>query len=736
MSSQTHSDQCSHAYLSSLNLNKEQACEQIGKGICSSGRYVNMYKVYYCTLEQQSFLYFFFMVVFFVYMMFNLNFIRRQYYIQRIQNLRRILHLPEFVTESILVPLSYGVVPIFIRILSSIHKIDFGFQMGANIGTIFNLITFFTGVCAMRIGTSPPVDMRMFILNGIFVTLGNLLHLPLGSRKVLNLFDAACYFILFALYMGCRFFMARKTRPVPSSDSNDDLVDESVSSPKIEGVYAGFRAISDFVIKIDADKRKVDSTKIKDDGEKISADGETEIDAENDALEKQSPVMLKGKKKADRSDSSNGSGILDPTAVSIEASDLQPAFMVNKQNKEKMSETMVLFHRKINSIFLRICRKVEMISHGLPKESSNENGLSYHDSQEINIESPVDYDYFYDAQKELTLSEIVGPDQEDKLNKFIDQFSDQFVTEAKAFKFIDRKEIIEYGMKNKNLKSSLIIGWELAEIIYMNGYETPFTKKSIYENLIAFLCLPIQIFTNLTIMPHLTEEDDPLVSKMRLLFNPFFTSFFLAYIVSHGADFKSLLFLLTLFGSFAVNALIIYPVVVMDKRPTKMFFSLIYFNNVAMSLLCFFCISDIIVDLFRSLNVIYNFKYAFFTVSMFSTIVWIPAIIGAVRTTELMKIVPGYNGAIFNTLLVFGFCVLIHHILRGEITIHAWPIATDSQSDLCTVFFLLNSLVMPVTYFHLKANDFRYTRRLGVYLTAGYFGANAIVFLIGTLLVK
>ena len=185
-------------------------CEEVGKGMCSHGHYFNMFKMYYCYLNQSRSLYYIFVFVFFTYMMLSLNFIRRTYFIQHIQRLRKIMSLPDFVAESILVPVSYGIVPIFIRILSSVNKVDFSFQTGSNIGACFNLTTLFTGVCAMKIGMSPKIDLPMFKLNMIFVFIGNLLHLPLGSRKVVNHIDALLYFGMFGVYMMCRLILARK----------------------------------------------------------------------------------------------------------------------------------------------------------------------------------------------------------------------------------------------------------------------------------------------------------------------------------------------------------------------------------------------------------------------------------------------------------------------------------------------------------------------------------------------
>lgn len=727
----THSDNCNFNYLSSLNFTTTEACEKIGKGICSSGRYVNMYKWYYCTLEQNDYLYFLFMVVFFLLMMYYLNFIRRQYYIQHIQNLRKILRLPDFLSESILVPVSYGIVPIFIRILSSFHKIDFSFQVGANIGACFNLITLFTGVCAMKIGISSTVNMPVFILNMVFVLLGNLLHFPLGSRKVLNYFDSSCYFILFALYLTFRWCLGRREEKIKENDSNEDLVESSAKIEKIESSYYGMRAIADFILKIDSDKRKEEIITLK---KKLSEEPQIETPYKDDLQENSPPEELKtineeiGRVQVGSKEALVEEPIVRPV--------MTPEMAINKDNRERMSDTMILFHRKINTLFLYICRRFEATPAILARHSiSGSDPNTVKDIHDISLQSPEIAENTPDIAKDLPLGDVISPEQEAELEKFVLQFGSEFVVDSKSLTLADRVSIVEYSLQNRHLKSALVIGWEVGEVLYQNEYNLPYKKKTNLNKLIAVLYWPVEIFSNLTILPHLTEEDDPLVSKLRLLFNPLFTSCFLAYVITHGADYRSYLFLIILGVSFLINAVIIYPVVVGDKRPNKAFFGLIFINNVLMSLLFFYFISDIIVDIFRSLNVIYNFKYAFFTVSLFSMIIWIPAVMGALKTTELMKIVPGYNGAIFNTLLVFGFCVLIHQLLRGEITVHMWPLASDSQSDLATAFFLINSLVLPGTYIYLRNHGFRYTKEIGMFLTSLYLIVNGIVMLIGFFLV-
>jgi hypothetical protein len=230
-------------------------CERIGKSLCASGHYFNMYKVYYCHLAESKWTYMLFVFVFFAYMMLNLNYIRRTYFIQHIQGLRKSLHLPDFVAESILLPVSYGIVPIFIRIIASYTQVDFHFQTGANLGACFALITLFTGMCAMKIGVSPPVDMEMFFLNTTFVILGNLLHLPLGFRKVVNRIDGIFYLILFSVYMVCRFFLARRKEFKELENKKKALVEGRHKTPDSStSIMKGMLMIVQLLLRVEAVK--------------------------------------------------------------------------------------------------------------------------------------------------------------------------------------------------------------------------------------------------------------------------------------------------------------------------------------------------------------------------------------------------------------------------------------------------------------------------------------------------
>ena len=313
-------------------------------------------------------------------------------------------------------------------------------------------------------------------------------------------------------------------------------------------------------------------------------------------------------------------------------------------------------------------------------------------------------------------------------------FTPEFSYEIDDINKEDRRTMVEYILENRDVTSPLIIGWEVAERLYQNERRRDFYSKRVMGKLMYLLCLPIEIVTYFIIMPNVDPETK-FIPKLRLIINPIFNSYFLAYVLTHGGSIQDLNFLGIFFVNFVVTIIIVFPVVFNEILPTENFYKFVFTNNLVMSLLSFYAICDIIVELFKSLHIIFNFKYVFFTVALFSTVVWVPAIGGAIKTTQYMKIVPGYNGAIFNTLFVFGLCVMIHQLFRGEIKSHMWPLRSDLQSDTVTAFFLINSAVLPITYWLMKSKDFRYTRAIGFFLTTFYIVVNSIVLVIGFLYV-
>lgn len=656
---------CTHAALSQLKYTAQEACLKIGLDMCATGHYLNMYETYYCRLQQSKALYIFFAVAAFAYLLVTLNYIRRTYYIQHIQKLRRILKLPDFVAESILLPVSYGVVPIFIRILASINRLAFSFHTGANIGACFNLITLFTGLCALNIDNPPKVDMQMFTLNAVFVILGNLLHIPLGIRKVINMLDSMLYFLIFFLYMMCRWYFANKAKQIAEIDITRDKVE-----------------------------------------------GRVKLDNPNSVV-KTIEVIVYSLRSA--------SPILSSEAIKESQSEFAPKIRSRRNSRELQNTSVfeeIQEEQDWNNPDSIICAKVELSLQYIAETIGS------------GFELKFLTDTHLEQMMKLPEGKLCSLTEQEKEALKAERFSLDCIKKLDKMPRNDRSTIAKYVSENQTTKSPLLMGWEVAELTYQNERKRSFWNKRFFGKVMSLLYLPIEVVTYFIMIPSVKPEDTS-YPKIRLLFNPLFNSICLAYILSGGSTISDFPFQVVFFVSLCTSGYIIYPVVFQDKIPTASFFKLIFLNNLVMSLICFYMCADVIVDLFQSLHILFNFGYSFFAVSIFSTLIWIPAINGAIKTTKYMNFIPGYNGAIFNTLFVFGLCMSAHDILRGTMVSHMWPLAQNPESDLGTFFFVLNSLVFPTTFYLLKRNGFHYTKGIGIGLTATYFIVTVVVFLLG-----
>ena len=309
------------------------------------------------------------------------------------------------------------------------------------------------------------------------------------------------------------------------------------------------------------------------------------------------------------------------------------------------------------------------------------------------------------------------------------EFTVEFITKMYDINMEDRKTIVGYILENRDCKSVLVIGWEVTERLYQNERNRSFFEKRLFGKVMYISCIPIEIISFFVLMPRYDPKSHN-QSKIRLLFNPIVGSYFFSYILTHGLELRHSYFKLVFFILFSISAIIVYPVVFRESPPRGVFFSFTIINNVSVALLTFYSISNLIMDLFRSLNTIFNFSYSFLAVSIFSNVVWIPAIDGARKTTKYTHTVPGYNGAIFNTLLVFGLCSIIHATLRGEISSKMWPITSNREADLATFFFVYNSLILPITFLMIRRNGYKYTKTIGKVLTTMYYFTSVTVFFI------
>jgi hypothetical protein len=95
----------------------------------------------------------------------------------------------------------------------------------------------------------------------------------------------------------------------------------------------------------------------------------------------------------------------------------------------------------------------------------------------------------------------------------------------------------------------------------------------------------------------------------------------------------------------------------------KYLFKLVGFS---VSFLWLFMLSDMVVSIIISLNVLFNYQYSFMMISVFSFWAWMPVTVGSINLVRLMKSMPTYGGVIFNAYFVFGISTLVQSLLHGK----------------------------------------------------------------------
>lgn len=344
----------------------------------------------------------------------------------------------------------------------------------------------------------------------------------------------------------------------------------------------------------------------------------------------------------------------------------------------------------------------------------------------------------HEHQKSLKGSELIEPKVASDTSKAapsdsstIELFSAEFVAETWDYDRSDVESMVQYIVGNRQLKSPLIIGYEITEILYQNERNKRFLKRRLISQVMSVLQLPIEVVTYFTIMPRLTFGCH--IPKVRLMFYPLFGSYFIAFVLTHGSDLNNSWFLFVFLLNFIASSIYIYPVVFSNKIPSRPFFRLVLFNNLLCSFLWFYMFADMILEVFVSMHILFGYRYLFFTISLFSFFIWIPPINGALMTVKYMKFVPGYNGAVFNTIFVFGFCCIIHNSFSGQVISRMWPITVNLEANTVMLFFIFNALVLPMTFMFIRQTDFKYNRKIGCILTTIYFCVVSIVFAIAYL---
>ena len=194
----------------------EEKCNLIAKGFCNTkNHFINPYKVYYCLMSKQSYTNALFVVLtalslilIFLYM----NHIRRRYFTRPLLNLRSILGISGPMAEVTILPIIYSITPLLIRLQGATHNLDFTFNMGGNLGTLFTFLTFSVGLCSMIIGKSAQVNSMDFLVNIVFMILSLGVCFLMAYFKKADYSEGILLVFLYIVYLTLRWCISGTTK--------------------------------------------------------------------------------------------------------------------------------------------------------------------------------------------------------------------------------------------------------------------------------------------------------------------------------------------------------------------------------------------------------------------------------------------------------------------------------------------------------------------------------------------
>lgn len=210
MSIQNDNQYCTYEFISSSQLNDKELCQTLAKGYCDTKlHYANFFSIYYCKLQKNMPLYLLITIPALLLIFLWTNYIRRQFLARPILKLRKSLGLPGYVSEVFLVPIAFGIVPIFVRLQGAQKNLDFSFNLGATLGGLWTIMGFVVGICAMILRISKRYDLIVVTLSHLFVAAWLLIIQYIGHDKKIGWEYAALLIGLYFVYFGIFCFRQR-----------------------------------------------------------------------------------------------------------------------------------------------------------------------------------------------------------------------------------------------------------------------------------------------------------------------------------------------------------------------------------------------------------------------------------------------------------------------------------------------------------------------------------------------
>lgn len=191
---------CAYSFISSLS--KAELCSEVALKACNFHRhYINVFRLYYCTLDSQDLLFHLISLLLFFIALISLNYVRRTYFVPFIFQTRTSLRLGGNLAEAVLIPIAYGVIPALMRIQASYKSVPIQFNTGVGMGTMFLICTLVIGVACIYIKRSDTIDFTRALTSYGFMVLTVFVYLILGVTRQLNWPEGLGMIALWVVYV-------------------------------------------------------------------------------------------------------------------------------------------------------------------------------------------------------------------------------------------------------------------------------------------------------------------------------------------------------------------------------------------------------------------------------------------------------------------------------------------------------------------------------------------------------
>lgn len=299
----------------------------------------------------------------------------------------------------------------------------------------------------------------------------------------------------------------------------------------------------------------------------------------------------------------------------------------------------------------------------------------------------------------------------------------------KDFERKDIYDIKKYIIDNRETVNEVVRAAEINAMLYMNMSQRPFRLLNPIQKFLFALNLPINLATYLTIFP--TSNFG--YSKTRFVLNSFFAPLFSIFVISYRKVlfYDSYIIIGAIFLFAIISAAGTFILLDSNKSPVgriKHFYSAYGF---VVAVLWLFMLSDCLVSIIIGFRVLFNYSYTFMMLAAFSFWAWIPVVFGSLRTVTLVKAMPGYGGAMFNGMFVFGISIVVQCTLHETEVAKIWPAYKGKGAVQLFFYLVMNFVCVVFIYLMVQLRAKRYTRTMGVVLVTGYFGVVLWTFFYG-----